>query len=312
MTVSRERFEQGFTYAEYRDQMTRNQDRFDDTEKNIVLPADEVEFYSSLPKPVNILVLAEDWCGDVIANLPVVGRLVEAGGKVNIRVFLRDQNLDIMDQYLKEGQFRSIPVFVLFDDEFNELGYWIERPAKITQLMQETIKNMYATDPLFAEIAPGTSPSEMPEAARARFGQVMTNFRVENGQFSVNEVLRELREIITGTKAAQPEVIPVAAGGQQPAWKRATRPAAEQPVKVSITYCAECGYEPQTISLVSALIYEFRADLALVEIIPWHDGTFDVVVDGELVHSMMRDGGFPEDKAIIDFVKSRLGVAQPA
>lgn len=312
MAVSRERFAQGFTYDQYRDQMTRNQDRFDDTAQGITLPAAYVDFYRSLPKPVNILVLAEDWCGDVIANLPVLGRLAEAGGKVNIRVFLRDQNLDIMDQYLKEGQFRSIPVFVLFDDEFNELGYWIERPAKITKLMQETIANMYATDPLFAQIAPGTSPGEMPEDARARFGQVMTAFRTENRQLAVDEVLRELQEIIKGTKSVAPEVIPVSAGAQEPAWKRATRAPAEQPIKVSITYCAECGYEPQTIALVSALIYEFRADLASVELIPWHDGAFDVVVDGELVHSMTRDGGFPEDKTILDFVKSRLGAAQPA
>ena len=66
------------------------------------------------------MVLAEDWCGDVIANLPLLGELAQASGKLNLRVFLRDQNLDIMDQYLKEGKFRSIPVFAFFDQDFSQ------------------------------------------------------------------------------------------------------------------------------------------------------------------------------------------------
>ena len=76
---------------------------------------------------------------------------------------------------------------------------------------------------------------------------------------------------------------------------------------MSITYCAHCGYEPQTLQLASALMNEFHDDIAMLELIPWHDGTFDVVVDGDLVHSMMRDGGFPENKTIIQAVRGRLG-----
>ena len=67
-----------------------------------------------------------------------------------------------------------------------------------------------------------------------------------------------------------------------------------KPVKVKITYCAECGYEPQALDLTRALMYEFGAQLSGIELIPWESGTFDVSVDGSLVHSMKRDGGFPE------------------
>ena len=77
-------------------------------------------------------------------------------------------------------------------------------------------------------------------------------------------------------------------------------------VKVTITYCAECGYEPQTLALTSALMHAFVYELASIELIPWQDGAFDVVVDGELVHSMYRDGGFPTDEAIISAVRARL------
>ena len=79
-----------------------------------------------------------------------------------------------------------------------------------------------------------------------------------------------------------------------------------KPVKVKITYCAECGYEPQALDLTKALMHEFGARLSAIEIIPWESGTFDVSVDGELVHSMRREGGFPEHASVKSAVRARL------
>ncbi|MGH2472659.1 MAG: Rdx family protein [Candidatus Limnocylindria bacterium] len=76
--------------------------------------------------------------------------------------------------------------------------------------------------------------------------------------------------------------------------------------KVKITYCAECGYETQTLDLAKALMLEFGARLSCIELIPWDGGTFEVSVDGDLVHSMNRDGGFPKHAAITDAVRARL------
>lgn len=79
-----------------------------------------------------------------------------------------------------------------------------------------------------------------------------------------------------------------------------------KPVKVKITYCAECGYEPQTLDLTRALMLSFQHDLSSIEIIPWFEGSFDVSVDGRLVHSMYRDGGFPESATIVEAIRARL------
>jgi selenoprotein W-related protein len=77
-------------------------------------------------------------------------------------------------------------------------------------------------------------------------------------------------------------------------------------VKVTITYCAECGYEPQTLALADTLMKTFAHQLTAIELVPWYEGSFDVAVDGTLVHSMYREGGFPENSAIIEAVKAKL------
>jgi len=82
--------------------------------------------------------------------------------------------------------------------------------------------------------------------------------------------------------------------------------ASTRRVKVTIVYCASCGYEPYTLDLAKALMQTFLYDLASIELIPWEDGAFDVVVDGDLIHSMYRDGGFPEHETVIRAVRERL------
>ncbi len=168
MGVTVERFNQGLTYEEYKAQMNRNKERFEETEASVQLQESDVAAIAGLAEPRNVLVVAEDWCGDVISGLPALGKLAEAsGGKLNLRVFLRDQNLDIMDQYLKNGEFRSIPVFVAFDENFNELGNMKERPESVTAMMTEGAKEIHAKNPQYGPV--GTPPDQIAEDLRPAY-----------------------------------------------------------------------------------------------------------------------------------------------
>jgi selenoprotein W-related protein len=80
-------------------------------------------------------------------------------------------------------------------------------------------------------------------------------------------------------------------------------------VKVTITYCAECGYEPQTLSLTEALMKAFTHQLTSIELVPWYEGSFDVAINGELVHSMYREGGFPDNSTIVEAVRKQLAAS---
>jgi hypothetical protein len=194
MAVTRERFEQGMTYEQFKAQMTRNQERFERNERELTVDPADLAAFRALPEPLNVLVLAEDWCGDVINNLPILGRLASESGKLNLRVFLRDQNLDLMDQYLNRGEFRSIPVFAFFDHDFNELGRFIERPESVTQRMARQRDEVYAQHPEFG--SPQIPISQLPEDQRLRVQEALAAGREQSRGTNNAEVVRELRTIV--------------------------------------------------------------------------------------------------------------------
>jgi hypothetical protein len=192
--VTRERFEQGLSYEQWKAQMTRNRERHDANETGLPLSEADLAPFKNLPKKVNVLMLAEDWCGDVIANTPIVGRIASEVDTLNLKVFLRDQNEDLMNQFLKEGKYKSIPAVVFFDDDFNELGRWIERPNSVTELREKKRRELYEKNPEFG--SPSDPPDKLPEDARIKLTQAISKMREDTKSFADGEVVREIREIV--------------------------------------------------------------------------------------------------------------------
>jgi hypothetical protein len=126
------RFEKGMTWKDYLAQMGDTKARTEENYNKASLTAEEKQFFSGLNQVKYVLMLAENWCGDVHRNSPMIARIVEAMPGTELRVFLRDQNPDLTDCYLNNG-YRSIPIVAFFDKDWNEIGRWIERPAAATQ-----------------------------------------------------------------------------------------------------------------------------------------------------------------------------------
>jgi thiol-disulfide isomerase/thioredoxin len=125
--ITKSRFERGMTAQQYLAQMGINKDWFVRALGEVTLGPKDSGVLERFGATRKILVITEDWCGTSIAALPHVFKLAEADPRVELRVFLRDENPDIMDQYLKEGRYRSIPVVVFFDENLTELARFIER-----------------------------------------------------------------------------------------------------------------------------------------------------------------------------------------
>ena len=138
--VTPERIAQGISYKEWMEQIDRNQEKFVDNYEGIQLNADDVAAIKALMAkaggPAICMAIGEPWCPDVFRGMPVIAKLCEATG-LDLKIFFRDQNLDIMNEFLYKGEFQSIPTLVFYSKDHKELGAWHERAQKARDEMPQ-------------------------------------------------------------------------------------------------------------------------------------------------------------------------------
>jgi len=124
--LTRERFAEGLTLAQYLDRMSTNRAAFQRALESAIVTDVDRRLVERLGPRLKLLVITEDWCGTSLRYVPRVARLAQESPGVEMRIFLRDENPDVMDLFLKRGVYRSIPVFAFFDDDMQELARFVE------------------------------------------------------------------------------------------------------------------------------------------------------------------------------------------
>jgi hypothetical protein len=131
--VTLERFASGMTWEQWMAHIQRNVPKFQYNYDQTAVPEDyaaRLKRLAALPDgPAKMLVLGEDWCPDVFRGAPVLVRIAEAAG-LEARLFPRDDNADIMAEFLNRGEHQSIPVAVFYSADHQYIAHWIERPAQ--------------------------------------------------------------------------------------------------------------------------------------------------------------------------------------
>ena len=162
--VTPERFSQGFSYPDYIDQIKVNKARFEGFYDGFTMSEEDTAFFKEIVSkpngPAKLMVIGEDWCGDVIRGLPILARIAEAAG-IPISIFPRDTHLDIMNEFLKNGEFMSIPVAVFYTSDHKYICHWIERPEIAAREQQQIEKAI-------REENPGIDDREFGQQRRAR------------------------------------------------------------------------------------------------------------------------------------------------
>ena len=80
------------------------------------------------------LILTEGWCGDAAQNLPVLNAIECASENIELKLVLRDENLELIDHYLTNGG-RAIPKLICIEtSSLNELFTWGPRPKELLKI----------------------------------------------------------------------------------------------------------------------------------------------------------------------------------
>ncbi len=136
--MTRDRFASGQTYDQMVAVAKKNIDLWTLTRRRATADDAAVAAVEGLGSRFHLAVLSEDWCIDSVSSLPFIDALAARASNLDLRIFERDKNLDLMDAHLTNATSRSIPVVIVYDEDFVERGWWGPRPSELQAWVMET------------------------------------------------------------------------------------------------------------------------------------------------------------------------------
>ncbi|CAM1346026.1 Thioredoxin [Tenacibaculum crassostreae] len=127
-----------------------NDKRMKRLDKTIKLTDETLAKVKDIKEPQTWLVLTEGWCGDAAQNIPVINKIAEENTNINLKLVLRDENLELMDAFLTNGG-RSIPKLIALDKDNQVINTWGPRPTEATQMVVDYKAKNGSLDATFKE-----------------------------------------------------------------------------------------------------------------------------------------------------------------
>jgi hypothetical protein len=166
-----ERYRGAPTFEEYLSGVVKNRDLWHSTFARAQVEVAVVEAAKAVGS-WRLAALSEDWCGDAFNTLPYVAKLVSLVPNLDLRVFGRDANPDLMDTHLTNGA-RSIPVVIVYDEFMEERAWWGPRPAALQEWFERTGRAM---------------------APEARYRDIRRWYAVDRGRTTLREIVALMRK----------------------------------------------------------------------------------------------------------------------
>ncbi len=152
-----------------------NHQRMKRLDKTMKLSPDSLEFLSDYKKDAYFLIITESWCGDAAQTMPMMNKVAQAAN-IPFKVVLRDENLELMDQFLTNGS-RSIAKLILVDNLTGlPITTWGPRPLKATALVAAEKANKGFLSPEFKQ-------------------ELQTWYNKDKGKSTENDLLEMLKSI---------------------------------------------------------------------------------------------------------------------
>ncbi len=196
--VTPERFDGALSYADYLASIAVNRDQFQRYYDMLRLTDEDAAFFSMAAArpagPAKMLVIAEAWCPDVFRGVPVFARIAEASG-MTMKVVSRDDNPDIMGEFLLNGTARAVPVAIFYRRDHGYIAHWTERPAVAHLEVARVRSEFSAAHPAINMKA--LTPADMTTVKAffdARLPQQYPAWQIET--------VREIRDLLTVAIAA--------------------------------------------------------------------------------------------------------------
>ena len=138
-------FKKGITPKQYTDTLTKHGEAFHHIYNTFKIPESDKDKLTDISEQnLRVLIISQEFCGHCMLDVPIMFRLAEATD-MPVSVFVRDENLDLMDKYLTNDK-RVIPIFIFINDSGKEVAKWGPYAPEIKGFTDELKKDMPAKD----------------------------------------------------------------------------------------------------------------------------------------------------------------------
>jgi len=121
---------------------TKNQDLWASIRDRAGVSDEAVARVEALGGYLHLLVVSADWCIDSLSLVPYLDELARRASNLDLRIIDRDQNLDVIDAHLSPLGQRAIPAVIVYDEQFEERGWWGSRPKALQEFLDGEARSL--------------------------------------------------------------------------------------------------------------------------------------------------------------------------
>lgn len=120
-------------------------------DKTAKVSEEAMEIFKNILEKQTWLVISEPWCGDAAQTLPFLNKIAQMSENIDLKIVLRDENPELMNQFLTNGS-QSIPIVIMLDENMNVSQTFGPRSKAATKLVIEYKAEHGIIDDAFKEI----------------------------------------------------------------------------------------------------------------------------------------------------------------
>lgn len=189
-------FKEGIGFSQFVEQAEVHQDVLRNNYEAYELTDEELAFFQSITEPIDVIVLAHDWCGDVASNLPLFAKIEALTGKLKLHILIRDpDNWDIANAYPAEDGKLRLPTYIFFNKQGEQLGVFIERPAAITEKIKDWRADFWQQHPEWNW--DGRTVNDIGEAGKTAWYAYLMKRRQDVRDLEKQAILEMLRSLLS-------------------------------------------------------------------------------------------------------------------
>ncbi len=120
-------------------------------DKTAQIPEENIADFKNISGKQTWLIINEPWCGDAAQTLPFLNKITQLSENIDLKIVLRDENPELMSQFLTNGS-QSIPIVIMLDEDLNVINTFGPRSKAATKLVTDYKTQHGKIDDAFKEI----------------------------------------------------------------------------------------------------------------------------------------------------------------